>query len=60
MRLRIVMLALLIIFWSGCASKQIVLYPITDNDIYFKDNGDICFSEKYFGSVLQAKIEKFR
>ena len=44
----------------SCASKQIKLYPITDKDIYIKDNGDVCMSPKYFNEVLQTKIEKFK
>lgn len=44
----------------GCASNKLIMFPITDKDIYFKDNGDVCMSNMYFSEVLQAKIEKIK
>ena len=49
-------LILLCLTSSGCA-KRITLYPITDTDLYIKDNGDVCMSEFYFNEVLQAELE---
>ena len=56
----LVMSAALIICLLGCASKRLIFYPIQDTDIYFKDNGDICFSEMYFNRVLDAEIKKVK
>jgi hypothetical protein len=41
----------------SCVSKKTTIYPITERDVYFQDNGDVCFSEKYFSEVLQLKID---
>lgn len=57
-RLSLGMFLGLTVVLSACASQQLILHPITDKDIYFKDNGDICFSEMYFNTILKAKIEK--
>lgn len=58
--LKLGILAALMIFLVGCGTSKLVMFPITDKDIYFKDNGDICMSEFYFNTVLQAKIEKVK
>ena len=34
------------------------MFPITDKDIFLKDDGTVCMSEYYFNTVLQAKIER--
>lgn len=44
----------------GCGTSKIVFYPITDKDIRFEDNGDICMTPFYFNQVLDAKIEKVK
>lgn len=49
-------LSLTVVF-NGCG-ETLILHPITNTDIYFKDNGDICFSEYYFNSVLKLKIDE--
>ena len=50
-------LAALTMSLLSCGSKKFILHPITDRDIYYKDNGDICFSEYYFNEILKFKIE---
>lgn len=55
-----VMFLVLMTLFAGCAASKITMFPITDKDIYFKDNGDICMSEFYFNQVLEAKIEKIK
>jgi hypothetical protein len=35
------------------------MYPVLSTDIYFKENGDTCFSERYLNEVVQVKIERF-
>ncbi len=54
---KLLSLTLLLVLLTGCASRQLVLYPIEQTDIYFKDNGDVCMSEFYFNEVLQAKLK---
>lgn len=56
--LSLVTLVVLMVALTGCASKKLVLHPLTDKDIYKgKVDGDVCFSEYYLNNVLQAKIE---
>lgn len=55
--LKIVMLVGLTLSLISCVSKKTTIYPITERDVYFQDNGDVCFSEKYFSEVLQLKID---
>lgn len=58
--LKLGMLAALMISSLACGMSKVVMFPITDKDIYFKDNGDICLSPFYFNTVLQAKIKKVK
>ena len=53
------LLLLSTVLLTACSQRQIILHPIKDTDIYFKDSGDICFSEKYFDTVLKLKIQDF-
>jgi uncharacterized protein YceK len=55
-RLVLLVLILLSVSLSGC-STAVKLYPITDTDIYVKENGDVCMSEYYMKEVLDAKIQ---
>lgn len=53
------MLVLLTASLVGCVSS-VKMFPITDKDIFLKDDGTVCMSEYYFNTVLQAKIERKR
>ena len=49
-----VILVSLIVLSSGCA--RLTIHPITDQDIYFLENGNVCFSPEYMKTVLKAKV----
>ena len=56
--LKAAILLLLIVTLQSCGNK-LVLYPLTDKDIYpGKNNGDFCFSQYYLDQVMKATIEK--
>ena len=55
---KLVVLLLLTVSLTSCASS-ISLFPVQDTDIYTKDNGDTCFSERYLDEVLQVKLKEF-
>ena len=51
---------------SGCASKQLVIYPIKGTDFCVKGDPecdmnkmDVGMSNAYFSTVLKAKIDNF-
>jgi len=50
-------LILLLTIFAGC-SRSVRLYPILDTDIYVKDNGDVCMTDRYMKEVLQIKIKE--
>lgn len=56
MSFSLVMLVVSMLWLGSCGSRQVILYPITDKDIFIKD-GNICMSQFYFNEVLQAKIK---
>jgi len=53
----LVVLMSLSVLLTSCA-KVTKLYPITDKDIYFQENGNVCFSQFYMETVLRAKVGK--
>jgi hypothetical protein len=58
MRLRVVVLAVLMLLSLSCASsKKTELILIAEQDIYHNEKGDICMSPYYFEEILQAKIK---
>jgi len=40
---------------SGCSSA-VHIHPITGNDMYIRDNKDVCFSEDYFEHVVATLV----
>lgn len=44
-------LSMLLIGLSGCARSQITL--LNDTDVYYRDNGDVCFSQVAFDRLLK-------
>jgi len=50
-------LIVLFVILTGCANTT-KLYPITDKDIFFQDNGNVCMSPFYMEEVLKAKVNK--
>lgn len=42
---------MLLIGLSGCARSQITL--LKDTDVYYKENGDVCFSKVAFDRLLK-------
>ena len=54
----VMLLGLLLLSLTSIACvKTTRLYPITDKDIYFQENGNVCFSEYYMKEVLKAKVK---
>jgi hypothetical protein len=41
--------------FSGCSTTT--LYPITDKDIYFNADGNVCMTPFYMEEVLKAKLK---
>lgn len=42
---------------QGCGTFKTPLYPITDKDIFFQENGNVCFSPFYMEEVLKVKVK---
>lgn len=52
------MLVLLSLFLISCAkNNKIILHPMNEKDFYYRDNGDACFSPKFFEESLGKCID---
>ncbi len=42
---------------AGC-SQAVHIHPITDTDMYVRENGDVCFDPEYFEHAVATIIKE--